>query len=336
MKTLVTHVGLLVLASAAAFSIWTREEKPEQDKADTVEVWGGTPDAVEAVAFDGKQRTVKIQPKKDALGRWYVVTMDKEVAVPAPRASADAGAPPPAPPPKHEITTFLSMKAGDELMKKLANLKALRALGKADASKLADYGLDKPDGTLKIKLGGKEQVLTIGAQTPGGSERYAKYATSGEIFALEGDLIQTLSFADSRLTERELHAFQNDEVKKITISKGNKTRDVVRVTEKKDAWADAATPGKPDETVVNWLTKVERLRALEFVEKPAQAPTPEQAVVRLEYFAGAKSLGFLEVYKVNGEKGPEYLGRTEYTRWYVKLVSSSAEQLEQDLGALLK
>jgi hypothetical protein len=336
MKSIVLHVGLLVLASAAAFSIWTREEKPEQDKTETVEVWGGAPEAVESVVFDGKQRSVKIQPKKDAVGRWYVVTMDKEIAVPAPRPSADAGAPPQAPPPKHEITTFLSMKSGDELMKKLANMKAVRALGKADAGKLADYGLDKPEGTLKVKVGGKEQVLTIGAQTIGGTERYAKYATSGEIFALEGDLIQSLTFADSRLTERELHAFQNDEVKKITISKGGKKRDVVRVAEKKEAWADAATPNKPDETVVNWMTKVERLRAVEFVEKPAQPLAPDQAVVRVEYFAGPRSLGFLEVYKVNGEKGPEYLGRTEFTRWYVKLVASSAEQVEQDLGALLK
>jgi len=336
MKSIVTHVGVLAVASIAAFSIWTREQKTEQDKTDSVEVWSGSPDAVEAVAFDGKQRSVKITPKKDALGRWYVVTLDKETPIPPVRPTPDAGAPPPAPAPKHEVVTFLSMKAGDELVKKLSTLKALRSLGKADAGKLADYGLDKPEGTLKVKLAGKEQVLTVGAQTPGGSERYAKYAALGEIFAIDGDLIQTLSFADSRLTERELHGFTNDEVKRIKVSKANKTREVVRVAEKKDAWADAATPSKPDETVVNWMTKVERLRTLEFVEKPSQVPTPEQAVVRLEYFAGSKSLGTLEIYKVTGEKGPEYLGRTEHTRWYVKLVASSAEQVEQDLGALLK
>ncbi|MGC4088599.1 MAG: DUF4340 domain-containing protein [Polyangiaceae bacterium] len=332
MKSIVTHVGLLLLASASAFTIWTREEKPEQDKADTVEVWSGTPDGVEAVSFEGKQRSVKIQPKKDAIGRWYVVSMDKEINAPAPKAVPDAGAPPPAPPPKHELSTFLSMKAGDELMKKLANLKALRSLGKLDAGKLVDYGLDKPEGTLKLKLGGKEQVLTIGAQTPGGSERYAKYAASGEIFAIEGDLIQSLSFADSRLTERELHSFQSDEVKRVRVAKAEKARELARVAEKKDAWADAATPSKPDESLVNWMTKVERLRATEFVEKPSQPLPANQAVVKLEYFSGNKSLGFLEVYKVTGEKGPEYLARTEFTRWYVKLVASSAEQVETDTG----
>ncbi|MFZ5891351.1 MAG: DUF4340 domain-containing protein [Myxococcota bacterium] len=336
MKSIVVHVGLLAIAGAAAFSIWTREEKPEQEKADTVDVWSGSPEAVEAVSFEGKQRSVKIQPKKDAVGSWYVVTLDKEVAAPAPHPSVDGGAPPPAPAPKHEVSTFLSMKAGSELMKKLAPLKALRSLGKLEPGKLADYGLDKPEGTLKLKVGGKEQLLTVGAQTIGGSERYAKYGASGEVFAIEGDLIQTLTFADSRLTERELHSFENDDVKSIRISKGPKNREVVRVAEKKGAWADTASPNKPDETVVNWMTKVDRLRALEFVEKPAQLPTPEQAVVRLDYSSAGKNLGFLELYKVAGEKGPEYLGRTEYTRWYVKVVSSSAEQVEQDLGAILK
>lgn len=336
MKSLVTHVALLALASAAAFSIWTRDEKAEPERPDAVEIWGGSPEAVESVLFDAKGRNVKISPKRDAVGSWYVVTTDKEVTPPAPKPVPDAGAPPPAPPSKHEVTTFLSMKAGEELMKKLATLKALRSLGKSEPGKLADYGLDKPEGTLKLRIGGKEQVLSVGAQTPGGSERYAKYAATGEIFAVEGDLIQTLTFADSRLPERELHSFQTDDVKRIRISKGPKAREVVRVAEKKEAWADAATPTKPDETAINWLTKLERLRALEFIEKPAQAVGAEQSVVRVEYFSGSKSIGFLELYKVTGEKGPEYLGRSEYSRWYVKLVTSSAEQIEQDLGALLK
>jgi hypothetical protein len=39
---------------------------------------------------------------------------------------------------------------------------------------------------------------------------------------------------------------------------------------------------------------------------------------------------------VPGEKGSDYLIRTEQTRWYVKVLSSVGEQLEQDLGSVLK
>jgi hypothetical protein len=125
-------------------------------------------------------------------------------------------------------------------------------------------------------------------------------------------------------------------VKRVRISRAGKTREIVRVAEKQEAWADAATPAKPNETLVNWMSKLDRVRTLEFVPKPAPPPTPDQAVVRVEYFAGSKSLGFFELYKVAGEKGPEYLARTEYSRWFVKVANSAAEQLDQDLAALLK
>lgn len=340
MKSLVTHLGLLAVSGALAFGVWSRDEKKDKEKADLIEVWSGSPQAIESVSYDGKQRKVRISPQKDEVGRYFAITLDKEEAVAPPRAPStpDGGAPPPAPaaPPKHEVSSFVGVKEAEELMQKLATMKALRSLGKFDAKRAADYGLDKPEGTLKVKLGGKEQVLTIGGQTPGGSERYAKYASSNEVFAVEGDVVQSLSFADSRLMNRELHGFADDDVKKVRVSKGAKSRELVRVADKSFAWADVANPAKADETAVNWMTKLDKLRSYQFVEKPEKPPTPEQLVVRVDYFKGSKPIGFFELYKQPGEKNAEYLVRTEFTRWYVKVVSGTAEQLDQDLGALLK
>jgi hypothetical protein len=338
MKSIVTHAGLLALASVMAFGTWSRVEKTDKDKPDMVEVWTGSAEAVEAVSYENKQKKVQIAPRRDELGRYYAINVDKEEpAAPHPHPGApDAGAPPVSTPPKHELLSFVGVKEAGELIEKLATLKAVRSLGKFDPKRAADYGLDKPEGTLKVKVSGKEQVVTIGGQTPGGSERYAKYSGSNEIFALEGDLVQSLAFADSRLMTRELHAFLDDEVKKVRVSKGAKARELVRVTDKGSAWADVGTPTKADETAVNWMTKLDRLRSYQFVEKPAAAPTPDQLVVRVDYYKSAKPMGFFELYKVPGEKAPEYLVKTEFTRWFVKVVSGSAEQLDQDLGALLK
>lgn len=339
MKSVVTHIGLLLVAGAMAFGVWSRDAKTDKEKPDLVEVWSGSAESIESVSFEGKQRKVRISPRKDQIGRWFAISVDKEEpAAPArPHSDKDAGAPEPsALPPKHELSSFVGVKEAEELMQKLATLKALRALGKFDPKRAADYGLDKPEGTLKVKLGGKEQVLTIGGQTPGGSERYAKYGGSNEVFAVEGDLVQSLSYADSRLMTRELHAFADDEVKKVRISKGAKNRDLVRVVDKSSAWADVSNPAKADETAVNWMTKLDKMRSYQFVEKPTTVPTPDQLVVRVDYFKGPKSLGFFELYKLPGEKTAEYLARTEFTRWYVKVVSGTADQLDQDLGALLK
>jgi hypothetical protein len=338
MKSVITHVGLLAVSGVLAFTVWSRDEKAEKEKPDMVEVWSGSADTVESVSFDGMKRKVRLAARRDNLGRWYTVSVDKEEesTPPAHPPSGDAGAPPASTPPKHELSSFIGAKEADEIVKKLANLKAVRSLGKFDAARAADYGLDKPEATLKVKLGGREQVLTIGGTTPGGGERYAKYGASGEVFAVDSDLIQALSYAESRLMSRDMHSFADEDVKRVRISRGAKSREIVRVPDKKDAWADAATPTKADETVVNWMTKLDRVRPFQYVEKPEPAPRPDQLTVRVDYLSGSKNLGFFELYKMGADKGSDYLARTESSRWYFKIVAGVADQLEQDVGTVLK
>ena len=193
-------------------------------------------------------------------------------------------------------------------------------------------------------------VLVIGGTTPGGSERYARYQNNGEVFAISGDIAQSLMFGDSRLPERELHGFKNEEVAKVRLKKGDKTRELVRLKEKNEGWADGASPTKQDETAGNWMSKLGRLRGSDFVEKPTTPVKPEDAIVRVEYFDGSKPLGFIELYKlpasepaaaVSGGSGAakpsnDYLARTEWGRWYVKVPAATSEQIEQDLGSVLK
>jgi len=219
----------------------------------------------------------------------------------------------------------------------------LRAVGKVEPSRNEEFGLDKPEGTLKVTVDGKEHVLTIGGTTPGGSERYAKYQGNGEVFAISGDIVQSLMFGDSRLPERDLHGFKVDEVTRIRVTKGGKQRELFRVKDKNDGWGDS--PTKQDETAVNWMSKLGRLRAGDFVEKPAKPLTPNDAIVRVEYFDGSKPVGFAELYKLPATapagsseppKGNDYLVKTEWDRWPVKVTASTAEQIENDLASVLK
>jgi len=38
----------------------------------------------------------------------------------------------------------------------------------------------------------------------------------------------------------------------------------------------------------------------------------------------------------DSSKGNDYLARTEWDRWYVKVPAATAEQIETDLGSVLK
>lgn len=339
MKPLVLHGALLVVAAGLAYSVWNKDEAAPEKQQATVDVWGGNQAAFSKLSFDGKTRKVRLEAQKDALGYYYVTSVEKEEAPPADPHAGVPGAPlkaPEAKDAKKDSSRFISVKAGETLVKALAPLQALRAVGKVEAGRNEEFGLDKPEGTLKVTIGGKEHVLVIGGTTPGGSERYAKYQNSGEVFAISGDIAQSLMFGDSRLPERDLHGFKSEEVSKVRVQKGGKSRELVRVKDKNDGWGDVATPTKQDETAGNWMSKLGRLRGSDFVEKPAKALRPDEAIVRVEYFDGRKSVGFVELYKLPGEKSNDYLARTEWGRWYVKVPSTTAEQLEQDLASVLK
>ncbi len=335
MKGLYVHGGVLCLAAVLAASVWTKEDEAKKPNAAQVEVWNGSVEALESISFESATRKVRLEAKKDERGRYYVGSVEKDETKPPPgHPGVDATSP--AGETKHESIRFVGVKAADEYATKVASLMALRSVGKIEGNRAEEFGLDKPEGTLKVKVGGREHALVIGGGTPGGQERYAKLQENGAVYAVPGDLAQGMLYAESRLIERELHGFNDSEPTKVRIAKGAKSRETVRLPDKKEGWADVASPTKLDETIGNYMTKVNRLRVMDYVEKPAAPLKPEDAVLRIDYFVGTKAVGFLELFKVPGEKGSDYLARTEQGRWYVKVLASAAEQVEQDLPGLLK
>jgi len=336
LKGQVLHFGLLGVSAALAFGVWTHGDDAQSSmKPSDVEVWAGDPDSVTALSFESSTRKVRIEPKKDALGRWYVGTVDKDEASPVSASPHGAPADAPPGPAKHTTLRFVGVKAADDLLKTLAPLRALRAVGKVEGARAEEFGLDKPEGTLKLTIAGKPQSLLIGGATPGGSERYARSQT-GDVFAISGDIVQGLLFAETRLVERDLQPFKPEEANRVKVSKAGKSRELARVPGKNEGWADSATPSKLDETAGNWMAKVGRLHVQDWVEKPSVTPGPDNRVVRVDYFAGSKALGSLELYKVPGEKGNEYLAKTEYGRWSARVLPSAAEQVDQDSASLVK
>src|SRR6478609_4336461 len=91
LKGQILHLGALGVAAVLAVGVWTRDEDPKVSTQSTqVEVWGGEPDSVTALSYESSTRKLRLEPKKDALGRWYVGTVDKDD--PAPPSSPHSGA----------------------------------------------------------------------------------------------------------------------------------------------------------------------------------------------------------------------------------------------------
>ncbi len=328
------HLGLMVVAAIAAVLVWTRE-KPKPLVQGDVTVWTGRAADVARVVYAGKKKTVTLESKKDDGGRFYVVAVDKDapLALAADAgADADAGAPAPA---GRSQTTLVSVSGGDRLLDLLAPLKALRAVGKVGGDRLAEFGLDEPEGTLTVDLGGTERKLTVGGATPGGGDRYVRFEGNGEVYVVKGDVVRDLDTAESKLLERDLHEWKEVDVSRATIAAGGKTREIVRGgADAKRFWADASAPNQNDETVSNWMTKLDRLRPTEYALTP---PEGKETVVRLEYAGKSKPIGFLEVVKAPGLEGKaSYYVISERTRHLAKVPANLAEQVEQDVASIVK
>jgi hypothetical protein len=328
-RELGAHLGLLAVAAGFAGWVWMRDKEPKALVSADVPVWSGRADDVERIGYETKTRKVSIEAKKDAAGRYFVGEVEKE-SVPL---AADAGAPAA---PQKTTTSIVSVGAANKLAESLAPLKAFRDIGKVEGDRAAEFGLAEPEGTLTVVLRGAEKKLVVGGPTPGGSDRYVREPASGEVYVIKGDIVRDLDAADARLVERELHEWKESEVTAAKVTAGGKTRALVRGgSEGKRFWADAATADKNDETLGNWMSKLDRVRPNEY---PAAPPAGTLDVVRVDYRGASGALGWIELVKVAPAGGgkPDYFLRSERTRTFAKVTASLAEQVEQDLGELVK
>jgi hypothetical protein len=349
-RSLGVHAGLMVLAGALALRTFTAEDDTAK-KHVQAEVWGGGPDQITMVRFEHKLGDMKVEPRKDKEGRYFVGTVQKDKAAesaeqkPPPNPhdphAAESAADPAAkaPEPTGERTTahFIAVKQGEELFKSLAPLQVLRVLGKVDEGRKKDFGFDAEQGSLYVSIGGKDHTLVFGGSTPGGSDHYARDPVTGNAYVVPGTILRDLTSADQRLVERDLHGFEDATVKRIRVTVGEASRELVRSADKKDFWAAPATPDEKDETASNWMSKVERLRVTSYAgDKPEPPVQPSDVVMKIEYFDDRRNIGFLELVRRPGEDDRhEYIARTQHTRWYAGVLRSSAEQVDQDVKSVV-
>ncbi len=326
-KGLWMHLGLFGIATVVAFVSASAKNEPTEGKRVEAELWPGPPDAVRQITFESEDRKVNIVAAKDAAGQYAVVEVTKEAAkAPANDAGVSVSKPP-------ETKRFIGVDEVRKLLEAVAPAKSYRSLGKVDAQRLVDYGLDKPESKLVVTIGDKAHRLDIGALTPGSGDYYVRDPAAGLVHTFNADTIGKLKSAESRLLEHDLHSFAVEELRAAEIQANGKTRKVVRVEGKTDVWADAAAPNAADETVSNWLVKVQRLRPQNYVENPTNVPA--SAVVRIEYHAKSGKSGYLELFRV-ADAPKKYLARSERSRWFVEIPATLAEPIEQDIATVVK
>jgi len=161
-----------------------------------------------------------------------------------------------------------------------------------------------------------------------------------QVLASLRSVLSDLQGASYRLIDRRLHTFKVADVDRIAVTVGGKTQDLKilnRESQNGYKLAPAKTPDKPEEMARNWHDKIWRIYPVEILGK-GEKPTPAEPKVtlRVEYFDGKKSAGFIEVGKIDAAPAapvsesptgahapeppkPDLYARTEHTAGWIKI-----------------
>jgi hypothetical protein len=326
------HAMVLLVGAAVASYAWSKEKMPHSAQETNVTVWTGRPTDVQRIGYQGKDKKLELELREEKKGeRWFYGKVEYAIPTPTP-AGADGGATPAS----KRTVVFASVLQAKKVTEGLVPLKAIRALGKIPDSRAAEFGLEKRDVTVTIALAGKERTLIVGSTAPGGTDTYVLDPTTNEAYVIKSEPVRDLESGEGRLMEREQHGFKEIDVRAAKVTASGKTREIVRSgPEGKKFWADPADKEKPDETAGNWLSKVDRLRVSEYAASPPEGRT---TVVRVDYSGAPGHLGFFEMAKValaSGQK-PDYWILTEHSHLWGKVFQATGEQIEQDVGSVVR
>jgi hypothetical protein len=353
------HGVLLLVALVLAYTTWQRDPtvKPQ---AGTVELWAGSPADVKSIQYEAQNKSVTLERRGQGNDAYYWGKVVRSTPPPKKPQKPDAGpdealmSPAEAEPEeKPTVTTreFPVGEGGTKLLEKLAPLRVIRDLGTLDDAKKADYGLTDSKSKLIVTYAGGPRELVIGQTVYGGSDRYAMEPKSGKAYVLPGDIVTPLEGAESSLRESKLHAYASDDVAKATLAAADKSRQLVRKpgaaappspdphAPKPGApatWADASAPDKADQTLANFMERVEKLSVMEYTTDDKTEGL--QPILHIDYQGkDGKKLGELDMYrKPGGPNGEiEYFLKSERTRVLAKVHKLTAERVDQDLAQLL-
>jgi Domain of unknown function (DUF4340) len=263
-------------------------------------------------------------------------------ANPEPKPSARPGAKPEPPKPKAPPDPPRDLVGGEpaaKLLDDFAPLVSPRAFGILDASKLKELGLAQPTRKLEVTLRGDTRRFEIGQpENATGGEAFLRDVRDGRVYLMPRGMLSDLQ-SPSHLVDRRLHAFESADFDRMVLSSGDKRKEYLQLDREvrvKSAFAPLKSPDKHDQMAKNWHDALWRAFPSEILgrgEEPATGKPTE--VLRVEYYDGKTSVGFLELARVEAaggvsEEAPstDVYARTEHTAGWLKL--SNGAQLVAD------
>ncbi len=332
MRGTLLHALLALAGLVFAYQTWTRVEDDETPIGEVL-LADCSAQRFQSLTFKSESMTVTLTPEARPNGTEYWMTVERTQT-----EQPDAGV---SEAPKTK--RFLTNKKVEELLKLIYPLRANRDLGVPTAADLKGFGMDKINSTLTLDCGSTTTV-EIGGSTFGSGDLYARRKGEEKLVLLEGRLSKDLQAAEFNFMQKALHGFVLKDVDEARITVNGATKRLLqrnRLVPEQATWVDSAQPDQRNELYDNWLTRLSRITAREYLATnatPGAELTPPIASVKevavIEYFVEGVSKGKLTIARA-GDDMTHYYARSESTRNWVAISEIVGQQVERDAPVIV-
>jgi hypothetical protein len=319
------HLAALVVAGVCAYLVFSGGKKAETEKGRVI--LDIQPDQLERLAFDTGKKQVVVATRK---GGGFTMTITEQIHKPVKKPEEKpAGEKAPAPKMTTEtsVTSYRASQQFEKTLERLLPLRAERDLGKVDDHKLSQFGMVEAGRTLIVEAQSQKVNYLIGGQTYGGATTYVQEQPEGPVYLISSTLIRSLDVRGNRYLERRLVGVDRKDVERVALGTLTASREFTqrRHEKKRSTWVPADNPESTNDLFTNWIERVFRLNATEYLaEDPVPPPRPE---FKLICSRGGKQLDELELASSEAEEGKG---------GWVKLRRQDAEAVVSDLGTVLE
>jgi hypothetical protein len=208
-----------------------------------------------------------------------------------------------------------------------APMKAITAQN-ADAAALKEYGLDKPEVTVRVGAGSSEAGLAIGKAAAEGTV-YAKDLSRPMVFTVEKALADDLKKSPDDFRIKDLFDARSFNTTRLDITYKGQT---LAFQKDKDAWKQVAPANKPADSgkMDALLTSLTNTRANSFVDsKTATGLESPELTLAVKYEDGQKQE------KVSfARKGADVFARREGDAAAAKIDAGQLDSIEKAIDAV--
>jgi hypothetical protein len=309
---------LLAVLLVGAYASWTREEGGSKtaDAEEKIAIYSAAPDDIKSVTLITRTQTVSVARREGADGgksySWFTLGA-------GPMARGFAG---------NDQTK--------SLWESFAPFQALRSLGSQLPDKeLTELKLDKNPFKLVVKMAHGERSFEVGGRTYGSRDWYLRPAGSKEVFVVPSKVLADLESPEGRFMQRKLRDAELKDVSTVVIKAGGKEKKILhknRLSAKDAFWADPDKADERNETLENYIHKLDNLSATKYAPDAKAEP-----VLEGQWFEDDKLLDTMTLLRTGGlgEKDKtSYFARSGATHVQVEVSRVSAEQIERDLSTV--